>query len=89
MANTFAVTVTEAWDVGCQAVSHKLPVMADAQELLARHMCCWTGTATIKAAVQVQAACHLCSNACHPAQSIGAQAFMCSICYQRSTNKRR
>ena len=45
MANTFAVTIAEAWDVGCQAVSHKLLVMADAQELLARHMCYWTGTA--------------------------------------------
>lgn len=48
MATICMVTTADGMDIGCQAVSHKLLVVADAQEMLARHMCWWTGIACVE-----------------------------------------
>ena len=45
MATNSAATIAEGMDAGCQAVSHKLLVMAGAQEMLACHMYWRTGIA--------------------------------------------
>ena len=47
MATKSAVTVAEGIHTSWQVVSHELLVMADAREMLARHMCWRTGIACI------------------------------------------